>query len=702
MIVPHLYQSDAVKYTYQFIADNHRKNPLIVIPTAGGKTIIIATICRDAVISWDSRVLVLAHVKELLEQSAAKIQALCPTIKIGVYSAGLNSRECKTPVVVAGIQSVHDKADQIGTVDVVIVDEAHLIGYSSAGMYRKLINDLIKLNPNLVVIGLTATPFRTGNGVIFGDEEDHLFHAISYEIGVRELVAKGYLSPLVGKNAATSIDLGGVKVERGEFVEEQVEQRFMLPGVVGAACVEIVGKTTDRKSVLVFCQTLAHMHAVVSNLRFALVGFEEAADKCLGPALEYFELTEPHLADWRVNVAADWLEEQGHPVGALRAWLQAGRAQVESLDGGTPAAERAELIARFRKGELKYLINVGVLTTGFDAPNTDCVCLLRATVSPGLYYQMVGRGFRLSPQTGKTNCLILDFGTNIKRHGPVDQVRPWKKGKSDNVPSGPLGKECPECNTVTASNSSVCPDCGYVFPVAETDPPHDGSADEADPLSGTGKATYPVTGVSYNVHRKRGRDENTPKTLRVTYHLGIAEQVSEWVCVEHEGFAGGKARGWWSKRCDYPMPTTAVEAMVAADHGVLAVPSTLMVRRKTAKDFPEIIGCELGDIPDGPNDCPSCGAFNYRFITKEDLPPPPYLGKISCGECGHFYQWACADTCEAYGFLEDQDPNETPTGMLPAEWFLDRPTQPTKSLFEQIEEYASPNEIASEVDDCPF
>ena len=122
------------------------------------------------------------------------------------------------------------------------------------------------------------------------------------------------------------------------------------------------------------------------------------------------------------------------------------------VDGHTSAREREETIARFRSGELRHLANVNVLTTGFDAPNVDCVALLRPTASPGLYYQMVGRGFRLAP--GKADCLVLDFGGNVMRHGPVDDLQ-----MRDRNPTGrpaPM-KECPGCNalvpTATASRA---------------------------------------------------------------------------------------------------------------------------------------------------------------------------------------------------------------------------------------------------------
>src|SRR4051812_24190781 len=105
----------------------HDDNPCVVIPTGGGKSPLIAAICHDAVQLWGGRVLVLAHVKELLEQIADKLRAICPELTFGVYSAGLKRRDREHPVIVAGIQSVYRRACELGPFDLIIVDEAHLI-----------------------------------------------------------------------------------------------------------------------------------------------------------------------------------------------------------------------------------------------------------------------------------------------------------------------------------------------------------------------------------------------------------------------------------------------------------------------------------------------------------------------------------------------------------------------------------------------
>jgi len=622
------YQQEAIDAIYEYLR-KRAGNPCAVLPTGAGKTPVIATLCRDAVVQWDGRVLVLAHVKELLEQSADKLRAVCPTVPVGVYSAGLKRRDTRQPVIVAGIQSVHDKADQLGRFDLVLIDEAHLIPPTGDGMYRKLIADLLEVNPDLRVIGLTATAFRTGSGPIC--TPDGILNEVCYEVGVKQLIAQGYLSPLVGRAAVAPVDTRGLKVERGEFAEAAAEALFTAGDEVERAVAEVVAKTADRRSVLLFCQTIAHARKVADAIR-AAVGQAPDAGR-----------------------AAD-----------LFTGGDTGPALVGEIYGDTPDDDRAGLIAEFRAGRLKYLVTVNVLTTGFDAPNVDAVCLLRATVSPGLYYQMVGRGFRLAE--GKANCLVLDFGQNIVRHGPVDAVKPSYKAAT--ARDAPRGKECPQCRLVAAASAAVCLECGYTWDRDEKPAPHAGEAADEEPVSGKPKVeTLEVLATTYAPHTKKGADDTAPKTLRVTYQVGYQEWVSEWVCVEHSGWAADKARRWWQTRCKYPMPTTALEAAVAAEHGLLAEPRTITVKRTAGKPFPEVTGYDLGPVPVRPRPCPGCGAGNLRVIVRSDDPRSP--GNVVCGQCAHWFGRATAAHVARYGFISD--PGRTHFGgLLPWE-FPDAP-----------------------------
>jgi DNA repair protein RadD len=203
-------------------------------------------------------------------------------------------------------------------------------------------------------------------------------------------------------------------------------------GLVQAACAEIVEQTQDRGACLIFASGVRHGQHMVESL------------------------------------------VSGHGVAC-------GFITAE-----TTMRERNETLARFRSGTLKYLCNVNVLTTGFDAPNIDCVALVRPTMSPGLYYQMVGRGFRL--HLGKQNCLVLDFGGNVLRHGPVDAP----------------AKECAECLAVIAAGYARCPQCAYEFPPRQRSQ-HESKASDAAILSGQiTEAQYTVRDMSYRVHVTHG------------------------------------------------------------------------------------------------------------------------------------------------------------------------------------------------------
>jgi DNA repair protein RadD len=223
--------------------------------------------------------------------------------------------------------------------------------------------------------------------------------------------------------------------------------------------------------------------------------------------------------------------------------------------------------------------------------------LLRPTLSPGLFYQMVGRGFRLHP--AKQNCLVLDFGGNVMRHGPVDQIRIQYShqcgGKTTDTPA----KECPNCHSVVATGYAICPDCGYVFAQKEREPKHDANASSEGILSGQVTETdYQVRDVFYSVHYKQGADENTPKSMRVDYRIGFHRYKSEWICFEHQGFPRRKAEQWWRARSHDPIPETAQQAVDMANAGGLAMTMSITVRTMAGEKFDRVVDYELGEKPD--------------------------------------------------------------------------------------------------------
>ena len=228
------YQQEAVDAVYRFLCENAELNPCVVAPTGAGKSVIIAQLVMDVVMRWDGRVLLLAHVKELLEQNAEKIQALCPTLDIGLHSAGLGRYDTKNAAIVAGIQSVYRKAELLGRFDLVIVDEAHLISPSGDGMYRTLLAKLKTLNPQLRIVGLTATPYRLDGGLICKPE--NFLNTICYDIKVTYLIEQGYISRLVSQEGVAETDFSAFHLRGGEFVNEEAIFAAAVPlGVVSEA-----------------------------------------------------------------------------------------------------------------------------------------------------------------------------------------------------------------------------------------------------------------------------------------------------------------------------------------------------------------------------------------------------------------------------------------------------------------------------------
>jgi DNA repair protein RadD len=529
------YQTESVAAVYAYLR-GHDDNPCVVIPTGGGKTPVMATICKDAVMTWGGRVLVIAHVKELLEQTAGKLRLVCPELEFGIYSAGLGRRDTKAPVIVAGIQSVYKRACELGPFDLILVDEAHMIPPEGDGMYQQFLSEMKVVNSLVRVVGFTATPYRLKSGLIC--TPDHFLNAVCFEVGVRELIVQGYLSPLVTKAGINKPDTSRLHVRAGEFVANEVEDLMDQEHLVRAACGELVSWTQDRSAVLIFASGVRHGEHVVAALR------------------------------------------ANHGV------------ECGFVTGETPTTERDATLKAFRDGQLKYLCNVNVLTTGFDAPHIDCVAMLRPTLSPGLYYQMVGRGFRLHP--GKRNCLVLDFGGNVVRHGPVDAIRVKEQsGGNGQAPA----KDCPECLSLIAAGYSVCPDCGYEFPPPERKK-HEARASDADILAGqVTDRTYEVRDVAYSVHVKRD-DPEAPRTMRVDYRIFLDRWVSEWVCFEHDGYARQKAVGWWKRRSPDPVPDSAERAVELAEAGALRSTHKITVRSVAGEKYDRIVGYELGPMPE--------------------------------------------------------------------------------------------------------
>jgi DNA repair protein RadD len=451
-------------------------------------------------------------------------------------------------VIVAGIQSVYKRACELGAFDLIVIDEAHLIAPEGEGMYRTFLDDAKVVNPHIRIIGLTATPYRMKGGVIC--QPENILNHVCYEAGLKEMIHQGYLSKLISRSGRTEAKLDNLHVRGGEFIASEVEDAMDNDELVNSACREIAELTSERKSVLIFTSGVEHCKHVAKKI-------EEFSGKECG-----------------------------------------------IVTGTTSAVERAELLARFRgekvaddffssKPALKFLANVNVLTTGFDAANVDCVVLLRPTNSAGLLVQMIGRGTRLHP--GKENCLVLDYGGNILRHGPVDMIQ--VKNKTPGSGEAPA-KKCPECLALIHAAYQKCPECGYDFP-----PPAknnlESRASGAGILSGQySDEEFRVHKISYSPHFKRGAPPDHPMTLRIDYQIGYYQEESEWVCPEHSGYARNKFEKWWRERSYMPPPITVAEAVNLAKAGALAEPESITLRETAGEKFKRIVKYQLKPKPD--------------------------------------------------------------------------------------------------------
>lgn len=399
------YQTRALDMLYAWFEKNATGHPVLNMPGGSGKSVVIASLAKDALQNWpDTRILMLVHSKELILQNADKLRKLWPSAPLGIYSASVGKRQLEEPITYAGIGSVAKRAKEIGHIDLCIIDEVHAVSTAESGIYRKLIGDLLDINPAMRIVGLSASPYRLGQGLIT-EGPTAIFSEILEPVSIEELVFKTHLVPLRSKITKHKLDTDGLHKRQGEYIASEMEAKFNTDDHNQAVVQEIIEKANSRKHWLIFCSGVAHSEAVAECLRAA-------------------------------GIAA------------------------EALDATHSKAERERKLADFESGKLRALCNVGILTTGYDFPALDCIAFLRSTMSPGLYLQMAVRGMRTHPS--KTDCLVLDFAGVVESHGPITNVQPPKKGGDGNG-EAPV-KVCDHCGELVHISVMLCPSCGEQFP----------------------------------------------------------------------------------------------------------------------------------------------------------------------------------------------------------------------------------------------
>lgn len=499
------YQDFAVESIFHYFERGGTGNPVVAMPTGTGKSVVIGAFIRKAFERYPGqRIIKLTHVKELIQQNYEKLLALWPTAPAGIYSAGLKRRETFCPITFAGIATAVKAVELFGWIDLILIDECHLVSPKEGTMYQAFIKGLRQVNPALKVIGFTATHYRRGQGMLI--EEDGLFTDVCVDMTTMEVfnwfIAQGYLCPLIPKRTTMQLNLDGIKIQGGEFVQKDLQAAVDREEITYAALQETMELGHDRDHWLIFASGIEHT----------------------------------------IHVAA-MLDSLG-----IRATY---------VHSKMPDAERDQNIADFKSGKYRAMVNNGILTTGFDFPAIDLIVMLRPTQSPGLWVQMLGRGtrpvyldgFDLGTLDGrlaaiaagpKQNCLVLDFAGNTRRLGPInDPVIPRRKGKGGGT--APV-RVCDQCGVYNHASVRVCCNCGYEFPRTVKIGHHAGTeeliANELPQVE-----TFKVDRVVYNEHRKDGR----PPSIRASYYSGL-RMFEEWVCLEHEGYARKKARDWWRQR----------------------------------------------------------------------------------------------------------------------------------------------------------
>lgn len=530
------YQRQAIDSLYDYWRTPTNGNGLIVLPTGAGKALVIAKLIEELLAEFPGmRIANVTHSSTLVGQNFKEFIGLLPFAPAGIYSAGLGRRDTQSQVLFCGIQSVYNKTDILGAIDLVIVDEAHAISRNSDSQYGKFFAGVYEKNPDSRVMGLTATDYRLDSGRLT-EGDGKLFDDVVFEENIGDLIADGYLSPLSSKTGSIVIDTAGVGKRGGEFIPGALEQAADRDEITVAAVAEAIRRGHDRRAALFFCSGQDHSDHVRDEIR------------------------------------------------------RQGRT-AESLTSRT--TDKKRILEDFISGKAWALCSANMLTTGFNVPHVDLISMLRPTASTGLYVQMCGRGTRLA--AGKKDCLILDHSGNVSRHGPIDMVRPKTPGKGD---GSPPQKICPPdiadvngkygCEEILLISVMECTCCGYIFPPNEEEK-LTARPDDAPVLSSE-KPWYPVNDRTFRHHPgKNGK----PDSVKCTYLAGY-KAVNEWLCCEHTGYAKSKAdRFWVSHQGKRPFPKTVIEWLERQDE--LAPTAEVQLDYSRNPKYPDVLAHRVGE-----------------------------------------------------------------------------------------------------------
>lgn len=474
------YQEEAIHALRNALNDGAMR-PVVCMPTGSGKAATICTFIKGLVDRFDDeRFVVAVHTKELVAQLAATYERIAG-VRPAVFSASLRRKEIDN-VMFCQIQSIAKQACKIGRIKLMCIDEADRCPVDGTGQYRTFIKEALVVNPDLRVCGFTATPYRTSTGLVYG--EGMPFDSLVYDIGIKRLIHEGYLSKLATKDGGKP-DLSNVHIRQGEYVANELEDIMADDLIVDKSVEEILRYGESRRSGIIFSSGSKH-------------------------ALMIQESFKKHGVD------------------------------VPIVESTMDVKLRDEYVKAHREYRIKYIININILSVGYDNPGVDLLALMRPTLSPGLYYQQVGRGLRIAE--GKVDCLVLDFAGNTSTHGPIDTLNERIKVKIKGGKGEAPTKTCEACKEIVPAGCRKCPACGEPFPELQV-AKHEASARIDSPISDSEIKELAV--VRWTVRLHQSRDKSKGSTIQVTYWNGV-NSISEWLSVAKTShhFARQKALQW--------------------------------------------------------------------------------------------------------------------------------------------------------------
>ncbi len=389
-------------------------NTLGIAPTGAGKTIMLSAVTGEVIGDSAAKACVLAHRDELTDQNRGKFARVNPGLTTSVVDANGKSWAGQVTFAMVPTLARIGNLAAMPKLDLLVIDEAH---HAVADSYRRIIDRVRNANPDARIFGVTATPNR-------GDRKGlrEVFDNVADQVRLGELIASGHLVPPrtfvidVGvqdklrtvRKTLADFDMGEVAsiMDRAPVTDEVIRHWKEKAQEAG-------GADTWRQTV-VFCSTVAHAAHVTEAFNTADV-----------PA-------------------------------AL-------------IHGDLPSEERRAILAAYAMGKIRVIVNVAVLTEGWDHPPTSCVVLLRPSSYKSTMIQMVGRGLRTidpeeHPGVVKTDCIVLDFGTSSLIHGTLEQdVDLDGKTETGEAPT----KVCPACGADIPLACFECPLCGEVLGAVE-------------------------------------------------------------------------------------------------------------------------------------------------------------------------------------------------------------------------------------------